>query len=81
VESLPVVSGAGSFQQQEPQYAPPPPPPPPIAIAAQSGGSSLEPHTQQEILSALERLGDLHQKGILTDSEFQSKKAELLSRL
>jgi hypothetical protein len=74
VDSLPVVSGVGNFQQQTQQYAPPPP-------AAQSGGTSLEPRTQQEVLSALERLGDLHQKGILTDSEFQSKKSELLSRL
>jgi len=30
---------------------------------------------------ALERLGDLHQKGILSEDEFKSKKAELLSRL
>jgi hypothetical protein len=74
VESLPVVSGAG-YQQQAQQYAPPP------STAAQSGASSLEPHTQQEILTALERLGELHRKGILTDSEFQAKKSELLSRL
>jgi hypothetical protein len=78
VDSLPVVSGAGYQQQQQaPQYAPPqyaPPPP-----AAPSG--SLEPRSQGEVLTALERLGDLHQKGILTDSEFQAKKAELLNRL
>ena len=32
-------------------------------------------------LVALERLGDLHSKGILTDAEFSQKKAEILSRL
>jgi hypothetical protein len=33
------------------------------------------------VLAALERLGDLHQRGVLTDEEFAAKKAELLSRL
>jgi hypothetical protein len=33
------------------------------------------------VLVALERLGDLHQRGVLTDEEFAAKKAELLSRL
>ena len=32
-------------------------------------------------LATLERLAELHKKGVLTDSEFSSKKAELLSRL
>lgn len=74
VDSLPVVSGAGYQQPAQQPFAPPPP-------VAQSGGSSLEPRTQQEVLNALERLGDLHQRGILTDGEFQAKKSELLSRL
>ncbi|KAB1075046.1 SHOCT domain-containing protein [Methylobacterium planeticum] len=34
-----------------------------------------------EILATLERLADLHGKGILTEAEFAQKKAELLSRL
>lgn len=33
------------------------------------------------ILDAIERLGELHRKGLLTDSEFASKKQELLGRL
>jgi hypothetical protein len=33
------------------------------------------------IFATLERLADLHKKGVLTDSEFDAKKAELLSRL
>jgi len=39
------------------------------------------PQTQDEILATLERLSGLHQKGILSEEEFRSKKAELLSRL
>jgi hypothetical protein len=34
-----------------------------------------------DIISKIERLAGLHAKGILTDEEFQSKKADLLSRL
>jgi hypothetical protein len=72
VDSLPVVSPA-PLQAAAPMPSP--------SDAPGSGPTSLSPKSQQEVLSALERLGDLHQKGILTDSEFQSKKAELLSRL
>ena len=35
----------------------------------------------EDIISAIERLGDLKAKGILTEAEFAAKKAELLSRL
>ena len=35
----------------------------------------------ESVLAALDRLGDLHQRGILTDEEFAAKKTSLLSRL
>jgi len=81
VDSLPLASVPG--QQQAPKYQPQQQPlqsydPPP---AQNQSGSQSTPRTQQEVLTALERLADLHQKGILTESEFQSKKAELLSRI
>ena len=38
-------------------------------------------HIEHEGLSTLERLFELHQKGVLTDAEFSAKKAELLSRI
>jgi hypothetical protein len=34
-----------------------------------------------EIVALIEKLAELHKKSILTDSEFESKKAELLGRL
>jgi hypothetical protein len=37
--------------------------------------------THDEILGTLERLSDLHKKGILSEDEFRTKKADLLSRL
>jgi hypothetical protein len=85
VDSLPVVSGASTASQS---YPPPPPPQqsapayaPEPSPSQQLNSSSVDARTQQEVLTALERLGDLYQKGILTDSEFQAKKSELLSRL
>lgn len=53
--------------------------------ASQSGADG--PVTDEVRLSAddpvrlIERLGELHERGILTDDEFAAKKAELLSRL
>ncbi len=37
--------------------------------------------TADEVADALERLGDLRDRGILTPEEFAAKKAELLERL
>lgn len=51
--------------------APPPPAQPAQAIPADAGA----------VLATLDRLGDLHHRGVLTDEEFAAKKAELLSRL
>jgi Short C-terminal domain len=93
VDTLPL---AGSTQGQGAQDArntqPSPPswqsPPPAIpdgpAPAATQGGHAPPSgplHSQQDILAALERLGHLHQRGVLSDDEFKSKKAELLARL
>jgi Short C-terminal domain len=67
VATLPVVSSEGAVK------SPPPSPP------AQPSFGAAQPTS--DIFAALEKLGDLHGKGILSDEEFASKKAELLSRL
>nr|WP_290128945.1 SHOCT domain-containing protein [Hoeflea alexandrii] len=36
---------------------------------------------EADIFAKIERLAALHQKGILTDQEYQAKKAELLARI
>ncbi|MDF3067586.1 MAG: hypothetical protein K0R38_3187 [Polyangiaceae bacterium] len=74
VESLPIVSGGGS---QNPNVAPPPSMPPPAPVF--TGSSNGEPGG--DLIAMLERLGSLRDKGIISDQEFQSKKAELLARL
>ena len=35
----------------------------------------------EDILAAIERLAELHARGVLTEAEFSAKKAELLDRL
>lgn len=83
VDTLPVVSLGSSSAITEPatsSYEAPEPPPTPVVSPKREGSAgSLQSH--DDILMALERIGDLHQKGILSDDEFKSKKAELLSRL
>jgi hypothetical protein len=82
VDSLPAVGGA--------PVNPPPAPPqqsfsaPAAAAPAQTfdaGGRGAQSQSQQETLATLERLAQLHQQGVLSEDEFRSKKAELLSRL
>ena len=51
--------------------------PAPSSSASSFGG----PQSQAEILSSLERLGQLFAQGMLTESEFKTKKADLLARL
>ncbi len=94
VLDLPIISGAAALPQPAPEpvaaapvasyvpepVAPPSPamepkPPEPAPPAPQPSGS------MDDILSKIERLADLRQKGILTDEEFAAKKSELLARL
>ena len=51
------------------------------AAAAQAAPAAAAPMKPEEIMSTLEKLGDLKAKGILTEQEFSAKKAELLARL
>lgn len=67
------VSALQEIGGTQPASAPPAPTPAPAA--APSGGDSAS------IIAAIESLAGLHARGILTDEEFATKKAELLSRL
>src|ERR1700722_1086949 len=70
---LPVVSGAdGGKKSPKPMHEAP---------AEHQAAISKASGTQEEILAAIERMAELHARGILTDAEFSEKKAELLSRL
>jgi hypothetical protein len=88
VDSLPIVSGAPrSAPPAAPAYDAPPPYSAPQEPAFQQNTSRQQnnngpaPSSSGDILQALERLGQLHERGILTEDEFRAKKAELLARL
>jgi len=56
----------------------------PAAAPASTAPARPEPAAGEQgidVFATLERLGELMQKGILTEEEFAAKKAELLSRL
>jgi hypothetical protein len=74
LSSLPVVTLNGKPVQ--PKSAPIP------QTESHKAGSTVAATIQgADVFTAIERLGDLKAKGILTDEEFSAKKAELLSRL
>ncbi len=57
--------------------------PAPVTEAAvlPAGRNAMPPAASDDIFSLIEKLADLHKKGVLTDSEYETKKGELLSRL
>jgi hypothetical protein len=65
---------AEAAQAQAAQAAPPPPDPAPAppAAAPASGG-------EESLLDQIERLGQLHAQGLLTDDEFAAMKAKILA--
>jgi hypothetical protein len=69
VASLPVISVDGMLQNAPEPRAPQPDPP------------RTETAQEADIFAKIERLADLQQKGILSQEEYASKKAELLGRL
>lgn len=70
LSQLPVVLRNGQAQ------SPPAPAGPPASFVENPGLP-----VPGDVLAALERLGDLKSKGVLTDDEFSAKKQDLLSRL
>jgi hypothetical protein len=73
VSRLPIVSGAsGTRPSPEATHKP---------AAEQQAATSRAPVGHEDILAAIERMAELHRRGILTEAEFSAKKAELLGRL
>lgn len=52
----------------------------PASVATDFSQNAAAP-AEGDILGTIERMSDLHRRGILTDAEFAAKKAELLGRL
>jgi len=85
VESLPIISPQPQQQPstyaapQSPQNQGPQNPAPPAFSAPEQRAAA--PGPAPDVFAAIEGLSQLHQRGILSDDEFRTKKAELLSRL
>jgi hypothetical protein len=73
----PAAAPAPQRQSQYQSGPAPQPPPQPEAPPPASGASG----DAAAIVAAIESLAGLHQRGILSDQEFDAKKAELLGRL
>jgi hypothetical protein len=72
VSRLPVVSGAdGTKTSSGPAHK----------GAAEQHAATSRAGGHEDILAAIERLAELHARGILTEAEFSAKKAELLGQL
>jgi hypothetical protein len=73
VSRLPRVSAAnGTKTPPEPMHK---------ASAEPPAATRSAPQGHEDILTVLERLAELHARGVLTEAEFSAKKAELLGRL
>lgn len=74
LSSLPVVLRNG----QPVQAASPIPASPAVSVPGVACGNAT---TEGDVFATLERLGELRDKGIVSDDDFNQKKADLLSRL
>jgi hypothetical protein len=73
VSRLPVIFAAdGAKTSPKPMHE---------AAAEQQAATRKVSATHEEILAAIERMGELHARGVLTDAESSAKKAELVGRL
>jgi hypothetical protein len=83
VDQLPIVSINGVAPQPQPpvQQAVQAPFQQPFQPAPQPSFNSSNTNDGGDIFALIERLADLKQKGVISEDEFASKKAELLQRL
>jgi hypothetical protein len=78
---LPEVSAKGAVAPQPSSPPPVPEPAPAAQVQKAPSASAAAPLPANEILAIIENLAGLREKGIITDEEFSTKKAELLRRL
>ena len=86
VASLPVVSVNGvpppAADLTPPVYTPPPGDVPSFSSAPEmTTAAPTASGMEADIIGTIEKLADLHSKGILSNEEFTTKKAELLDRI
>ncbi|MFH6781767.1 MULTISPECIES: SHOCT domain-containing protein [Methylobacterium] len=78
LEELPVVGGPAPDASPAPHTAPAPEASPPMAPSQPADAPAAQ---VGDVFGMIERLSELHRKGVLTEAEFAAKKTELLARL
>ncbi len=81
VDSLPLENPLHPLPQQQPAAQQDPGPDPSMSTPESAPTAGADGTDPEAILAMIERLSDLHQRGVLSDAEFSAKKAELLARL
>jgi hypothetical protein len=81
LNSLPVVMRDGQPVMDTPAVYAQRTPEPVTSVTVESSPGPQSATNEFDVISMLERLGDLRAKGILTDAEFDDKKKQLLARL
>ncbi|MBC7281325.1 SHOCT domain-containing protein [Hoeflea sp.] len=95
LQRMPSGASARDKSAQQPERRDPPSEPAPVDMpepshpaaaetgpaAAETGPAAAETGEESDVFAKIERLAALHAKGILTDGEYQAKKAELLARI
>jgi Short C-terminal domain len=76
-----VEPGRRSSLPDTPQKGKASEPEPSASVAAGAAPPKASQVPSEDIFSTLERLAELHKKGVLTEEEFTAKKAELLARI
>ncbi len=81
VLNLPLISGPGTLQANQTASTNTPEPAAQMPASSNNGNQGMGGESESDIFAKIERLADLKQKGILSEDEFNSKKADLLSRI
>jgi hypothetical protein len=76
--ALVLAFGVELLRRQTAREIPDPPPPDLGGSVRRSMGRARGRSAEEDRLAALERLGQLHQQGVLTDEEFAAEKAQLV---
>ena len=80
LSDLPVITPERPAPASPQPKTEPPVPMPPVKAEPEPPARAPD-RSSEDVLTTLERLAELHRKGVLTDQEFTAKKAELLGRL
>lgn len=81
LQRMPSGANAPDVPVEQPGHTESEPESAPVDMPEPSQPAAVDAASESDIFAKIERLAALHAKGILTDAEYQTKKAELLARI